>query len=223
MSALEDTGLLHDTRVVFVSDHGDNLGTRGLWGKSTMYEESAGVPMISHGPGIRAGSRVQTPVSHVDFFPSVLQAVGAQALTPTGLPGASFFDLADAPYDSDRTVFSEYHAAGGVSAAYMLRKGDYKYIHYTGFRPELFDLRADPEEVVNRATDPSAAGLLADFARRLEGICDPIAVDLVAKRDQQVLIDRHGGVQKILARGGSSYTPIPGEAVQLIATLPDPR
>ena len=216
LSALEETGLMHDTRVVFVSDHGDNLGSRALWGKSTMYEESAGVPMLAAGPGIAAGRRVRTPVSHVDFFPSILQSVGAGHLLPPDLPGASFFDVADAPYQPGRAVFSEYHAAGGVSAAYMLRQGRYKYIHYTGFAPELFDLEADPEEVRDRAADPGMAPTLAHFGRLLDGICDPVQTDLAAKRDQQALIVAHGGPEKILARGGSSYTPIPGEAVALL-------
>ena len=55
LRALEDAGLADDTRVVYTSDHGDNVGARGLWGKSTMYEESAGVPLIIAGPGIAAG------------------------------------------------------------------------------------------------------------------------------------------------------------------------
>ena len=46
LRALERSGLAADTRVVYTSDHGDNVGARGLWGKSTMYEESAGVPLI---------------------------------------------------------------------------------------------------------------------------------------------------------------------------------
>lgn len=216
LAALEETGLAHNTRVVFVSDHGDNLGARALWGKSTMYEESAGIPMLAAGPDVRARRKVRTPVSHVDFFPSILQAVGASGLQPAGLPGDSFFDIAAAPYDPKRTVFSEYHAAGGVSAAYMLRQGQYKYIHYTGFTPELFDLDADPEELHDLADKPEFAGVLQQFGRELDSICDPVATDLAAKRAQQALIERHGGVGKILARGGSSYTPIPGEEVKLI-------
>lgn len=216
LHALEETGLAHNTRVVFLSDHGDNLGSRALWGKSTMYEESAGVPLISSGPGVAAGHRVKTPVSHVDFFPSILQCVGQEALVPAHLPGRSIFDIADAPYDPQRIAFSEYHAAGGVSAAYMLRQGRYKYIHYTGFDPELFDLEADPEEVMDLGTSPSMVAVLEGFRQALDAICDPQATDLAAKRDQQALIEAHGGVEKILARGGSSYTPIPGEPVQLI-------
>lgn len=218
LHALEETGLARTTRVIFVSDHGDNLGARALWGKSTMYEESAGVPMLASGPGIAAGRRVATPVSHVDFFPSILQAVGAEMPMPAGMPGHSLFDIADAPYDPGRAVFSEYHAAGGVSAAYMLRQGRYKYIHYTGFEPELFDLEQDPEEVRDVAQDPAMGEVVRGFRRQLENICDPVLTDQEAKRDQGALIEAHGGVQKILARGGSSYTPIPGEAVKLIGT-----
>ena len=216
LSALEDCGLSQNTRVVFVSDHGDNLGSRSLWGKSTLYEESAAVPMLAAGPGVAVGHRVRTPVSHVDFFPSILQAVGASHLMAPDLPGASFFDLAQRPYDPLRAVFSEYHAAGSVSAAYMLRQGPYKYIHYTGFAPELFDLEADPDEVKDLAADPAMAVVLARFRESLEKICDPVATDLAAKQDQQTLVTAHGGVQKILARGGSSYTPIPGESVKLL-------
>lgn len=218
LSALEETGLAHNTRVVFVSDHGDNLGARALWGKSTMYEESAGIPMLAAGPDLRAGHTVRTPVSHVDFLPSVLQAVGASHLQPAGLPGSSFFDIAHSPDDPQRPVFSEYHAAGGVSAAYMLRQGPYKYIHYTGFAPELFNLETDPEEVHDLAGRPDHAQVLQQFDQQLQAICDPLATDLAAKRAQAALIERHGGTAKILARGGSSYTPIPGESVKLLGT-----
>lgn len=216
LSSLETTGLMHNTRVVFVSDHGDNLGARALWGKSTMYEESAGVPMLVSGPDLAPGRRIGTPVSHVDFFPSILQAVGARDEGAATRPGSSFFDLGQSPDDPQRCVFSEYHAAGGVSAAYMLRQGRYKYIHYVGFEPELFDLEADPQEVHDLAGRADMALVRAGFETRLKAICDPVATDLQAKRDQAALIEQHGGAVKILMRGGSSYTPIPGEAVKLL-------
>jgi hypothetical protein len=52
LGALEHAGLTQSTRIVYTSDHGDNVGARGLWGKSTMYEESAGVPLILAGPDV---------------------------------------------------------------------------------------------------------------------------------------------------------------------------
>ncbi|NND49112.1 MAG: sulfatase-like hydrolase/transferase, partial [Rhizobiales bacterium] len=62
LTALENSGLADDTCVAYMSDHGDSLGARGIWGKSTMLEESAGVPLILKGPGIPTGKTVGTPV-----------------------------------------------------------------------------------------------------------------------------------------------------------------
>src|SRR4051812_39072789 len=76
LHALDDCGLSGSARVVYTSDHGDNLGARGLWGKSTMYEESAGVPLILAGPDVAPDARCGTPTSHVDLFPFFLEATG---------------------------------------------------------------------------------------------------------------------------------------------------
>ena len=46
LAALREAGLEDSTTVVYTSDHGDNLGARGLWGKSTLYQESVSVPML---------------------------------------------------------------------------------------------------------------------------------------------------------------------------------
>jgi len=216
LAALEECGRLHDTRVMFLSDHGDNLGARALWGKSTMYEESAGVPMLMAGPDIAAGRRVKTPVSHIDCFPTFVQAVGASCRVEPPLRGRSLFDIAGEPYDPERSVLSEYHAAGSLSAAYMLRRGRFKYIHYTGFAPELFDLEDDPEELNDLALRPEYRSVIDGFEAELRSICDPEATDARAKADQARLIAHHGGAEKILQRGGSSYTPIPGEEVKLL-------
>jgi arylsulfatase A-like enzyme len=73
------------------SYHGDNLGTRRLWGKSTMYEESAGVPMILAGPAVPEGFVCHELVSLVDCFPTVVDCVGAPPHPDDrDLPGALF-------------------------------------------------------------------------------------------------------------------------------------
>ena len=111
IEALERSGLAETTRVVYTSDHGDNIGARGMWGKSTHYDDAVGVPMIISGPDVAAGQVCRTPVSLVDLAPTIMAAVGED---PAGwaenLPGRSLFDIADAPYNAKRTVFSEYHA-----------------------------------------------------------------------------------------------------------------
>ena len=70
--ALERSGLAETTRVVYTSDHGDNIGARGMWGKSTHYDDAVGVPMIISGPDVAAGQVCRTPVSLVDLAPTIM-------------------------------------------------------------------------------------------------------------------------------------------------------
>jgi arylsulfatase A-like enzyme len=67
LGTLEETGLAENTRVIYSSDHGDNLGTRGMWGKSTMYEESAGIPLIMAGPEVPQGNVCNVSVMGLQF------------------------------------------------------------------------------------------------------------------------------------------------------------
>src|SRR4030095_10186195 len=117
LHALSDTGLEGQTRVLYTSDHGDNAGARGLWGKSTFYEESAGVPLIIAGPGVPSGRVVSTPVSHIDCAPTILVATGLpERVGGQPLPGASLFAVADGVTPA-RLVISEYHAIGSTAGA----------------------------------------------------------------------------------------------------------
>ena len=134
LQALQATGLADSTRVIYTSDHGDNLGARGLWGKSTLYEESAGVPLLMAGPDIPAGRVVETPVTHIDFAPTIVDAVGASALRLPTWQGASLFEVADGA-QPERPVISEYHAIGASTGAFMIRFDRWKYCHYVARPP----------------------------------------------------------------------------------------
>jgi len=209
LRALEDAGLDADTRVVYTSDHGDNVGARGLWGKSTMYEESAGVPLILRGPDVPAGKTCATPVSHVDLFPFFLEALGEPVprddhlgVSPLALIGGA---------EPDRAVLSEYHAIGSTGGITMLRKGRWKYVHCVRYPPQLFDLHADPEELVDLAGDPAHRGTLQRMQAELRRFLDPEEVDARAKRRQAQLLARAGGREAALARGDLNYTPAPGQ------------
>ena len=207
MRVLEETNLIQSTRVIFLSDHGENLGARALWGKSTMYNESVGIPMIACGPGIPADIVKQTPVSLIDMYPTVLQSAGVPILGD--MPGRSLVELAELPDDISRPVFSEYHATAAKSATYMIRQGRYKYIHYVGYPPELYDLESDPEELANLALQTRFAGLIHEFESILRTMLDPEAIDRAAKADQERLIDFYGGREAVVAKGGKSATPAP--------------
>ncbi|HET9763976.1 MAG TPA: sulfatase-like hydrolase/transferase [Casimicrobiaceae bacterium] len=215
LRALRDAGLEENTRVMYTSDHGDNVGARGLWGKSTLYEESAGVPLILAGRDVPVGRVVDTPVSQIDCAPTILEAAGEPAsVGGRMLPGGSLFAMASGALP-DRPVISEYHAIGSVAAAYMLRFGRFKYCHYIAYRPQLFDLITDPEELTDLADDPRSAATLAEGERRLRAVLDPEATDARAKRRQAELLARFGGRERALARGDLGFTPAPGTAAEM--------
>jgi choline-sulfatase len=211
LDALREAGLSESTRVIYTSDHGDNLGTRGLWGKATMYEESAGIPLLISGADVPAAALCRTPVTLCDVVATLLDAVGeADAIAAHDLPGTSLLRLANAPAE-DRAALSQFHTYG-PDAFYMLRTLRHKYVHYVNNPPELFDLDADPEELNNLASSNAAAGIRAEMEARLRALLDPAAVDAQAKADQAAMIAHHGGEAVLRARKPGSYTPPPAAA-----------
>jgi choline-sulfatase len=128
LCALDALGLTDSTRVLYSSDHGENLGARGLWAKSTLYEDSAGIPMIMAGPGVPENRVVKAPVSLVDVFPTVLDCAGVEPdRADADLPGTSLLAAVQGKLPA-RTVLSEYHAVASPSGSFMIRRGRFKYI-----------------------------------------------------------------------------------------------
>lgn len=209
LDTLHETGLQGDTTVIYTSDHGDNLGARGLWGKSTLYQESVCVPMIVSAPDLPA--RIcRTPVELTDLYPTILDAAGIDpAPHMQQRPGRSLLAWAREDDEPGRAVFSEYHAAGSNTAGFMLRKGRWKLHYYVRHRPELFDLDSDPEELQDLAGEPAQAAVLHEMLQALRAICDPEAVDQLAKHDQRAMIERLGGVAVACGLGATGATPAP--------------
>ena len=151
---------------------------------------------------------MKTPVSLIDVFPSILDVFGMKETYRYS--GNSLFEIAKKEEDENRLVFSEYHGAGAVSAAFMLRDGKYKYIHYVNFEPELYDLHSDPEELVNLATNNKFKEILKNYKNKLFRLVDPNAINNEALADQARLVEKNGGIEKVLMKGGLSGTPVPG-------------
>ena len=207
LQALTQSGLSDSTRVMYLSDHGDNAGARGLWGKSTMHVESAGIPMILSGFGVAPGKIEHAAVSHIDLYTTVLDAVGvAQSASTASSHSRSLLQ----PLDPDRVVLSEYHTVGSKAAVFMIQDARTKYIHYVDHPPQLFDLANDPEEVHDLASSTGARDRLVQWEARLRQWCDPDDVDRRAKQRQRELVEHYGGEAAI--RTGQSiggYTPSP--------------
>ena len=198
LDALDASGQAEDTLVILTSDHGEMLGHKGFWGKSTMYEDSARVPLIISGPGVTKGRR-DDPVSLIDLAPTLTNALGINGM------GGSGQDLLGTP-EYDRTVISEYHDGGCPVGMTMVRWGDWKYVHYAqGHPPQLFDLSTDPGEINDLAS--SRPDILAEALRRMATILDPEATDARAHADQAALVERLGGREKLLALEQWNFTP----------------
>ena len=211
LGALADAGLSEETRVIYTSDHGDALGKRGLWGKSTLYEETCGVPLIVAGESIPAGRVVDTPANLVDVYPFIIDCVGesGHGMVEPGHPGISIARLANGEWP-ERTVLSEYHGMGSTTGAFAIRHGRFKYVHYVKYRPQLFDLAADPEEANDLSAEPQFADTLVACEAKLRAMLSPEEVDARAKKRQAEQLQRHGGREAIIARGDLGFSPPPG-------------
>lgn len=78
----------------------------------------------------------------------------------------------------------------------MIRKGMWKYIHYSGLNPSLYDLECDPEEENDLGTNPEFSEIPQQLHSHLPEICDPEDVEKSARRDQAEIIERNGGVEQ---------------------------
>ena len=209
LAALDESGFNDDTLVIYTSDHGESLGNRGLWGKSVMYEESSGVPLLISGPGIASGQRCPTPASLVDIYPTVVAAVcGTLNARERTLPGDNLIALAR-EQPADRVMFSELHDDGSLTGEFMVRQGEWKLVHYVDYRPQLFDLSADPFEEKDLAGRPETHDVQDRLYEELHKIVDPADVNQRVFADQEARIRRLGGVDAILSREDFNFTPVP--------------
>ena len=199
LSTLEATGLAADTTVIYTSDHGDTMGEHGVFYKSTMYEGSVGVPLILSSPDITEPKVTKTAVSLIDIYPTILDAMSVKPNDyDKNLPGSSLISLAKDDELEDRVVFSEYHGFGIYTGEYMIVKGDYKYVYYVGEDPQLFNLKKDPEELIDLSKSEKYSAILREMEGELRGIVDPEKIHESAKNAQKVLLDSYGGEEAFL-------------------------
>ena len=187
LGTLDSLGLTDDTVVILLADHGDMLGERGLWYKMSFFEGSARIPLVIKAPGRFAPARVAAPVSLVDVLPTLMDLVGSEHGPVEPLAGGSLVPWCEGSTD-DRTVVGEYMAEGSLAPIVMIRRGNLKFVHCPADPDQLFDLAADPHELVNLATDAgwsaAVAELRAEVAARwdLDALHDAVLQDQARRR-----------------------------------------
>ena len=162
VAALDETGLRERTAVFYTSDHGDMLGELGLWHKSTLYEGSVGVPLIASWPErFASGTTVDGPVSLIDLAPTFAALGGGPALPhTTGRVLTPLLEGHGPPAGWPPEVYAESMHVSGFPPSRMIRRGPWKLVRYHGYAaPVLFNLDDDPQELHDRAADPSCAAM----------------------------------------------------------------
>lgn len=171
LDKLDQHGLTDNTLVVFVSDHGEMLGSHGLTSKNIFYEESVHVPFLMRLPGaIEAGTRVKSAVSTRDIFPTVLDYLGQAH--HSNINSESLRGVIDGTEERDFVV-AEWREDRKVPT-YMVRSGDWKLlisrIPEADSLDALYNLADDPNEVDNLLFDGmsiSNARFAADLKNKL--------------------------------------------------------
>jgi arylsulfatase A-like enzyme len=169
---LNDAGLAEDTLVVYTSDNGFFLGDHGWFDKRFMYEQSIRVPLVMRYPRlIKPGGVDKHMVLNVDFAPTFLECAGVPV--PQDMQGRSLRPLlaGQSPNDWRTSVYYhyyEYPAPHRARPHYGVRTEQYKLIHYYTINEwELFDLKADPNELKNVYAAPSYASTVQQLKTEL--------------------------------------------------------
>ena len=173
---LEHLSVLNDFIIVFLSDHGEMLGTKGLWEKQSYFEPSVRVPLSIWYPK-RFGSEqkiIEKNVSLVDLFPTLCEL--SDIPIPEDLDGKSLVPLLqNENVDWDNTVFSElWRAQNGPSV--MVKEGDLKYFRFDndkGWQDQLFDLTIDPHEKNNLVDNANYFQQLSRLQSKIDALPSP--------------------------------------------------
>ena len=178
LDAAAEADIADSTYIIFASDHGELAMEHRQFYKMSLYEPSARVPLIIRGPGVRKGAEVNTPVSLVDIYPTLMDM--ASLPCPDGLDGYSLEpELAGRPTVHPGWVLSEFHGTSCNTGSFMLREGGWKYVAYVGYPCQLFNLRDDPAEVHNLADDRPE--IVEELDQKLRHLVDYEAVDAKVK------------------------------------------
>ena len=179
--------VLEDTRqeavILFVSDHGDMLGERGLWFKMCFYEGSARVPLMISAPEMAVGL-VTDPVSTIDVCPTLCALAGVSM--EEVMPWTTGESLVPLGQGRTRTspVAMEYAAEASYAPLVSLRYGKWKYTRCALDPDQLFDLEADPHERVNLAGHPEHQGTVQTLRAKSEARWDLARFDADVRASQ---------------------------------------
>jgi len=178
---LKATGDYDETLIVFTSDHGEQLWDHWWIGKQSFFDQTFHIPLIIRDPMGMRGQRVDEFSENIDVLPTICAYLGlaipeqcnGMSLLPwtrSEQPGrwrdAAFFEL---DFREIVDASSEEFLNLGMEDCNLsvLRDDEFKLVHFPSLPPLLFDLRKDPNELKNVASDRAYAETLLLYTQRL--------------------------------------------------------
>ena len=182
---LKGSGHYDHTLIIFTSDHAGHLGDHHLQGKSGYFDEAFHIPLIIRDPDAAAkgarGGAIDAFTENVDIMPTILDWLGREV--PAQCDGATLMPFlrdespdnwrSEAHWELDWRNVPELSGENGLGLQpdqchfAAIRDDEYKYVHFPALPPLLFDLKKDPDQLVNRAGDPAYAGIHLEYTEKM--------------------------------------------------------
>jgi uncharacterized sulfatase len=169
LDALEKNQCADNTIVVFIGDHGYELGVRGWWNKDTLFERSCRAPLIVRVPSAKGNGKATTAlVEFLDIYPT-LAGLCALGDVPKQLEGTSFRSVLDDPTAKHKDAALTVIKRGPILGR-SLRTDQYRYTEWDEGRKgvEMYDHSVDPGEWANLADKPELAKTRSELSDRLK-------------------------------------------------------
>jgi arylsulfatase A-like enzyme len=182
LEALDRLDLREETIVIFISDHGYNLGEHDCWSKISLWEGSVRVPLIISVPGTESsyGTSCNNITELIDLYPTLTELCGFKGREPEILQGKSLVENINHPDKTDDKGLAYTVSYGGNDAT--IRTAKYRYTRW-GEKAEiedeeLYDHENDPEEHFNLADEPEYAAILKAMRNKLDAVRKKAATGL---------------------------------------------
>lgn len=164
LDALKESGLEENTIVVFTSDHGEMNGAHKLVSKNYFYDESSRVPFLIAGPGVKKGvvDKEHFIAASTDLIPTFCDYANVQI--PESIHGKSIRKIAEGKNHED---WREYVVSENLLGR-MYRTDGFKYIYYKNGYEVLYDMKNDPDEMINLAIYPKYRNQMDGYKSQLK-------------------------------------------------------
>lgn len=172
IDALDRLEIREETIVIFISDHGYNLGEHDSWSKVSLWEGSVRVPMIISAPGYEKnfGTSCKAITELIDLYPTLTELCGLSDEKPEILQGKSLVNYLEKSEAIDPEAHAYTITYGGKGAS--LTTDRWRYSRWgedvEDENEELYDHKDDPEENVNLIEDPGKKEILKEIRKKFE-------------------------------------------------------